>query len=49
MHLGSVTPLMFPEVLRMIYFSYVHTIVSHGIIFWGNSSHCKINLKFKEE
>jgi hypothetical protein len=25
--------------LRMIYFSSVHTVISYGIIFWGNSSH----------
>jgi hypothetical protein len=27
------------DVLRSTYFSYVHSIVSYGIIFWGNSSH----------
>ena len=27
-----------PEVLRTIYFSYFHTIMTYGIIFWGNSS-----------
>ena len=30
---------MSPEVLRMIYFSYFHSIMSYGIIFWGNSHH----------
>ena len=25
------------EVLRMMYFSYVHSIMAYGIIFWGNS------------
>jgi hypothetical protein len=25
------------EVLRTIYFSYVHSVISYGIIFWGNS------------
>jgi hypothetical protein len=25
--------------LRTIYFSYVHSIITHGIIFWGNSSY----------
>jgi len=25
------------DVLKMIYFSYVHSVMSHGIIFWGNS------------
>jgi hypothetical protein len=23
--------------LRMLYFSYVHSIISYGIIFWGNT------------
>ena len=27
-----------PEVLRTIYFSYFQTIMTYGIIFWGNSS-----------
>jgi len=44
----SVTALMSPEVLRMIYFSYVHTIISHGIIFWRNSSHSKIIFKIQK-
>jgi len=25
------------DVLRMIYFSYVHSVITYGIIFWGNS------------
>jgi hypothetical protein len=25
------------ETLRMIYYSYFHTVMSYGIIFWGNS------------
>jgi len=25
------------NVLRTVYFSYFHSIMSHGIIFWGNS------------
>jgi len=25
--------------LRTIYFSYVHSIIAYGIIFWGNSLH----------
>ena len=27
--------------MRFIYFSYFHSIVSYGIIFWGNSVHSK--------
>jgi hypothetical protein len=25
------------DILRMIYFAHIHSIVSYGIIFWGNS------------
>jgi hypothetical protein len=25
--------------LRMIYFAYIHSIMTYGIIFWGNSSY----------
>jgi hypothetical protein len=25
--------------LKTIYFSYVHSVIAHGIIFWGNSPH----------
>jgi hypothetical protein len=34
-----VTPLMGDKTLRMIYFAYVHFLLSYGIILWGNSSH----------
>jgi len=30
---------MLLDVLRSTYFSYAHSIISYGIIFWGNSSH----------
>jgi hypothetical protein len=30
---------MFTETLRMVYFAYVHSIISFGIIFWGNQAH----------
>jgi len=25
--------------LKMIYYSYIHSIITYGIIFWGNSPH----------
>jgi hypothetical protein len=34
-----VTPFMVEKTLRMIYFAYVHSLLSYGIILWGNSSH----------
>ena len=35
----SIRPFMSLDVLRSTYFSYAHSIISYGIIFWGNSSH----------
>jgi hypothetical protein len=32
-------PLVSEDTLRMIYYSYAHSIISYGIIFWGNSPH----------
>jgi hypothetical protein len=34
-----VTLLMGDKTLRMIYFAYVHSLLSYGIILWGNSLH----------
>jgi hypothetical protein len=34
-----IKPFMSLDVLKMIYFSYVHSVMSYGI-FWGNSHHC---------
>jgi len=36
------------DVLRSTYFSYVHSIISYGIIFWGNSSHSKEIFKIQK-
>ena len=33
----AIKPLLSLNVLRIIYFSYFHSIMSYGIIFWGNS------------
>jgi hypothetical protein len=33
----SIKPFLFVDILRMICFSYVHSVMSYGIIFWGNS------------
>ena len=43
----SVKPFLSREILRMVYFSYVHSVLSYGIIFWGNSHLCIINNVFK--
>jgi hypothetical protein len=35
--------------LRTIYYSYVHSIMSYGIIFWGNSPYSNSIFKIKEQ
>jgi len=32
-----ITPLMSEDILKMIYYSYVHSIITYSIILWGNS------------
>jgi hypothetical protein len=39
---------MLLEVIRLIYVSYFHSILSYGIIFWGNSVHSKYIFKIKK-
>jgi hypothetical protein len=34
-----IRPFMPLDVSRSTYFSYVHSVISYGIIFWGNSSY----------
>jgi hypothetical protein len=41
----SITPFMSVEAMRLIYFPYFHSILSYGIIFWGNSVHSKYIFK----
>jgi hypothetical protein len=35
----SIQLFMSLDVLKTTYFWYVHSVISYGIIFWGNSSH----------
>jgi hypothetical protein len=44
----SINPFMSLDVLRSTYFSYVHSIISYGIIFWGNSSHSEEIFKIQK-
>jgi hypothetical protein len=34
-----ITPVMSEDTLKMIYHSYVHSVITYGIIFWGNLPH----------
>jgi hypothetical protein len=44
----SVKPFMSSEVTRLIYFSFFHSVLSYGIIFWGNSVHSKYIFKIQK-
>ena len=43
--LKSLTPL---ETLQMIYYASVHSIISYGIIFWGNSNYSNTTFKLQK-
>ena len=43
-----IQPLMSIEMLRMVYFAYVHSTLSFGIIFWGNQPHSEKIFKLQK-
>jgi len=44
----TIQTMMSQENLRMVYFAYVHSSMSYGIIFWGNKPHSEINFKIQK-
>jgi hypothetical protein len=36
------------EALKTIYFSYFHSVVTYGIMFWGNSVHSQYIFKIQK-
>jgi len=44
----TLKPILTLKNLKMIYYSYVHSIMSYGLIFWGNSSHSNIIFKIQK-
>jgi hypothetical protein len=45
----SLLALMSTETLWMVYFAYVHSIMSYGIIFWGNQPYSEKIFKKKKK
>ena len=37
----NIKTLVSQDTLKVIYFAHIHSILSYGIIFWGNTSHSK--------
>jgi len=44
----SIKPSLSVDMLRMVYFSYVHSVMLYGIIFWGNSHPSNSIFKIKK-
>jgi hypothetical protein len=44
----SVKSLFSVETLKMVYYSYVHSILNYGIIFWSNSSYSVIVFRIQK-
>ena len=47
--LKTLRPLLTIKNLEVIYFSYVHAIISYGLIFWGTSSFSNLIFKLKKQ
>ena len=44
-----VQPFLSLDSLKLIYYSYFHSILSYGIIFWGNNPHSKLIFKMQKK
>jgi hypothetical protein len=45
----SVKPFISLEVLRMIYFSLIHSIITYGLISWGTSAYSGVIFKIQKK
>jgi len=46
--LRVVKPFLSPDSLKMIYYSYFHSIMTYGLIFWGNFHHSNIIFRLQK-
>jgi hypothetical protein len=44
----TIQAIMSPETLRIVYFAYIHSIISYRIIFWGNQPYSGKILKIQK-
>ena len=44
----SIKLFMSLDVLRSTYFSYAHSIISYGVVFWGNSCYSEVIFKIQK-
>jgi hypothetical protein len=45
----TVKPLLSWESLKMVYCSYFHSIMTYGLVFWGNSCHSSIIFRLQKK
>jgi len=45
----AVKPFLSQDSLRMVYYSYFHSIMTYGLIFWGNSHYSSIIFRLQKE
>ena len=46
--LRVVKPFLSLDSLKMIYYSYFHSVMTYGLIFWGNSHHSNIIFRLQK-
>ena len=46
--LRVVKPFLSQDSLKMVYYSYFHSIMTYGLIFWGNSHHNNIIFRLQK-
>src|SRR5215510_2529951 len=44
-----VQPVLSLDSLKLIYYSYFHSVLSYGIIFWGNTPHSNVIFKMQKK
>jgi len=47
--LRRIRPFMSLEALKSVYYSYFHSLLSYGIMFWGNSSYILHNFRLQKK
>jgi len=46
--LRVVRPFLSLDSLKMVYYSYFHSVMTYGLIFWGNSHHSNITFRLQK-
>lgn len=44
----NIKPVVSMKILKSIYYSYFHSVMTYGLIFWGNSSHAERVFKLQK-